>query len=236
MLKHNKSNLTTRGKTVMLSLTAVCTSLVIAGAFIQIPSPLVPFTLQTFFVQLTASMLGSLWGGMAIGLYLFMGLVGIPVFTKGGGFTYVLQPTFGYLIGFLFGTIIGAFVIKLFKKKNYLAYFTGNIVNLLISYACGMIYFYFIQTFYFGKAVTAYTIFVTLFLVFLPTDFIFTLLASFAAVKLKPILNKTIYQVATDADIKKFDEENANLKAKNEFDDNVNVPSKADNNVNLDKD
>ena len=58
MISLPKSNLTTRGKTIMLALTAVFTSLVIAGAFIQIPIPVIPFTLQTFFVQLTSSMMG----------------------------------------------------------------------------------------------------------------------------------------------------------------------------------
>lgn len=207
MLHLPKSNLSRRGKTIMLALTGVFTSLVIAGAFIEIPTPLVSFTMQTFFVQLTSSMMGPLWGGITIALYIFMGLVGIPVFTKGGGFMYVLQPTFGYLIGFFIGTIVGALIIKMFKKKSYWAYLTGNIVNLLITYACGMIYFYFIQTFYFGKSVTAYTIFISLFLIFMPSDLLFTFVASYVALKLKPILNKTIYQVASDEDIAKFEAE-----------------------------
>ena len=209
MITLPKSKLTNRGKTIMLSLTAVFTSLVIAGAFIQIPIPVIPFTLQTFFVQLTSSMMGPLWGAIVIGLYLFMGLVGIPVFSKGGGFMYVLQPTFGYLIGFFIGTIVGALVIKCFKKKTYWAYLAGNIVNLLIAYSCGMIYFYFLQTFYFGKTVSAYTIFVSLFLIFLPGDLTFTFVASFVATKLKPILNKLVYQTATNEDIEKFEKDNA---------------------------
>ncbi len=207
MLHLPKSNLTRRGKTIMLALTGVFTSLVIAGAFIEIPTPLVSFTMQTFFVQLTSSMMGPLWGGITIALYIFMGLVGIPVFTKGGGFMYVLQPTFGYLIGFFIGTIVGALIIKMFKKKSYWAYLTGNTVNLLITYVSGMIYFYFIQTFYFGKSVTAYTIFISLFLIFMPSDLLFTFVASYAALKLKPILDKTIYQVASDEDIAKFEAE-----------------------------
>ncbi len=207
MISLPKSNLTTRGKTIMLALTAVFTSLVIAGAFIQIPIPVIPFTLQTFFVQLTSSMMGPFWGAIVIGLYLFMGLVGIPVFSKGGGFMYVLQPTFGYLIGFFLGTIVGGLIIKQFKKKKYISYLTGNIVNLLIAYACGMLYFYLLQTLYFGKSVSAYTIFISLFLIFLPGDLTFTFVASFIATKLKPILDKTIYQTATNEDIEKFEKE-----------------------------
>jgi len=142
MTKLFKSNLTNHSKTKMLALTAVFTSLVIVGAFVKFEIPVIPFTLQTFAVQLTSSMLGPWWGALAIGLYLFMWLIGIPIFTKGGGFTYVLQPTFGYLIGFFIGAIVGGIIINCFKKKTFWAYLAGNIVNLLIAYACGMIYFY----------------------------------------------------------------------------------------------
>ena len=222
MIKLPKSNLTTRGKTIMLARTAVFTCLVIAGAFIKIPIPVIPFTLQTFFVQLTASMMGPWWGALAIGLYLFMGLIGLPIFTSGGGFMYVLQPTFGYLIGFFFFFFLGGIIIKRFKNKTYWAYLIGNIVNLLIAYGCGMIYFYALQTLYFGKTVTAYTIFISLFLIFLPGDLTFTFIASYIAKKLNPIMNKMVYQSATDEDIQKFEAEKAqNTKLVSEHIDNT---------------
>lgn len=217
--KKKATTFTERGKTIMLSLTAVFTGLIIAGTFIRIEIPIIPFTLQTFSVQLTSSMLGPFWGAAAILIWLFMGLVGIPVFTKGGGFTYVLQPTFGYMIGFLIGTIAGGLIINLFKKKNYLSYLSGNIANLLITYACGMIYFYLLQTLYFGKTISAYTVFVSCFLIFLPGDLTFTFVASFIATKLKPIINDLVYQTATDEDIKKYEEEYGKITTESQMDD-----------------
>lgn len=215
----NSSKYTARGKTIMLALTAVFTGLVIAGTFIRIEIPVIPFTLQTFSIQLTSSMMGPFWGAIVVLIWLFMGLVGIPVFTKGGGFMYVLQPTFGYMIGFLVGTIVGGIIINLFKKKHYWAYLSGNIVNLLITYTIGMIYFYFLQTFYFGKAVTASTVFIYCFLVFLPGDLTFTLVASGIALRLKPILNDIVYQTATDEDIKKYEEEFGSIEMATTSDD-----------------
>lgn len=205
MLTLPKSKLTKNGRTIMLALTAIFTCLIIAGAYLKIPISVIPYSMQTFFVQLACSLLGPLWGTAAVALYLFIGLIGIPVFTNGGGFMYVLQPTFGYLIGFLIGTIVGGLIIKCFKKKNYLAYFTGNIVNLIISYACGMLYFYLLKSFYFGSSVTAYTIFVMCFLIFIPGDLAFTFLGSYIAKKTKPILDKYTHQTATDEDIKNFE-------------------------------
>lgn len=221
--KYMKNNLKetqyNRKKTIMLSLTAVFVALIIVSAFIKIPIPEIPCTMQTFFVQLASSLLGWNWGSLAIALYIFMGLIGIPVFTNGGGIGYVLQPTFGYLIGFLLGSIAGGLIIKLFKKKTYFCYFLGNLTNLLISYACGMLYFFLIKSFYFGESVTAYTVFVSSFLIFLPVDMVFTILASLIAYKLTPILNKITQKSVTATDIAEAE----NDKNFNITDDNFNI-------------
>ncbi|HRF36576.1 MAG TPA: hypothetical protein PLZ09_04680, partial [Clostridia bacterium] len=66
---------------------------------------------------------------------------------------------------------------------------------------------YLLEKLYFFKSVSAYTIFISLFLIFLPGDLTFTFVASFIATKLKPILDKTIYQTATNEDIEKFEKE-----------------------------
>ncbi len=85
-----------------------------------------------------------------------------------------------------------------------------------------MIYFYALQTLYFGKTVTAYTIFISLFLIFLPGDLTFTFIASYIAKKLNPIMNKMVYQSATDEDIQKFEAEKAqNTKLVSEHIDNT---------------
>ena len=55
---------------------AVLTALIIVGAYIKIPLPPVPFTLQSFFVILGGFTLGAGCGTAVVGLYIFMGLVG----------------------------------------------------------------------------------------------------------------------------------------------------------------
>lgn len=52
-------------------------------------------------VWLTGALIGARRGGLAVALYLALGLGGLPIFTNGGGFAYVKQPTFGYLAAFL---------------------------------------------------------------------------------------------------------------------------------------
>lgn len=74
------------------------TALTAIGAFIRIPFYPVPFTLQTFFTALAGLLLPAHWAVLSQVVYIFIGLLGMPVFSNGGGFGYVLQPTFGYLL------------------------------------------------------------------------------------------------------------------------------------------
>ena len=80
---------------------ALFAALTAVGAFIRIPFGVISFTLQTFFVVLSGALLGKKYGTMAQALYVILGLIGIPIFTKGGGPQYVLEPSFGYLLGVL---------------------------------------------------------------------------------------------------------------------------------------
>ena len=59
-------------------------------------------------------LLGPYWGAASQGVYVLLGLVGLPIFTLGGGFGYVLQPTFGFLLGL----IPSALVIGLITRKS----------------------------------------------------------------------------------------------------------------------
>jgi len=71
------------------------------GAQIEIPHVPVPFTLQTFFVLLAGGVLGKRNGFISMSLYLFLGVVGFPVFSSGGfGLAKLLGPTGGYLLSF----------------------------------------------------------------------------------------------------------------------------------------
>ena len=80
---------------------AICslfTALTAVGAFIKIPIPVVPFTLQFLFTILAGLLLGARLGAVSMGAYAFLGLAGLPIFAEGGGFWYVLKPSFGYIL------------------------------------------------------------------------------------------------------------------------------------------
>lgn len=80
---------------------ALFVALMIAGAFIKIPFPFMPLTFQTVFAVLAGLMLGWKKGMISMTAYAFLGLIGLPVFSSGGGIFYVTMPSFGYILGFI---------------------------------------------------------------------------------------------------------------------------------------
>ena len=66
-------------------------ALITAGAFMRVPVPVVPFTLQFLFTNLAGLLLGRRLGFLSCAVYVGAGLAGIPVFVEGGGIAYVLQ-------------------------------------------------------------------------------------------------------------------------------------------------
>ena len=96
----------------------------LTGAFAQVavPYPLspAPFTLQTMGVYLAGLLLGPLWGGLALLLYVLVGAAGAPVFANfGAGFGIIAGPTGGFLLSFpLAAAVIGAITHRQVTPKR----------------------------------------------------------------------------------------------------------------------
>ncbi len=124
---------TPTSQTRMLVLTSLFTALTVVGAQVRVPLPLVPLSLQDFFVLLSGLVLGPKYGAMSQLLYLVLGLAGLPIFTKGGGPAYVLQPTFGYLLGFPMASFIAG---KIIHRENNNASFLPVATWTQLVFAC----------------------------------------------------------------------------------------------------
>jgi biotin transport system substrate-specific component len=107
----------------------------------------VPITLQSFFAVLAGLLLGSRLGAISMTVYMFIGLVGAPVFSKfGGGFGYVINPTFGFVVSFI---LTAYFVGKIVEKNgNRYAYIIAALVGLVVNYVFGTNWMYFAYKFW----------------------------------------------------------------------------------------
>jgi biotin transport system substrate-specific component len=105
-----------------VALVAVFTALLVAAAVVPgIPVGAfgVPITVQTLAVMLTGLVLGPLRGGLAVSLYLVLGFVGLPVFSRGQSGLQVLSgPTAGYLVSFLVAALVVGFAARLVLRRT----------------------------------------------------------------------------------------------------------------------
>ncbi|WP_213810001.1 biotin transporter BioY [Jeotgalicoccus sp. WY2] len=95
-------------KTKHLVFAALFTALIAVGAQIRIPLGPIPFTLQVPMVLLAGMLLGKKLGLISITAYIFIGLIGIPVFAGAGGLGSLVSPSFGFVLGFIPGVVITA--------------------------------------------------------------------------------------------------------------------------------
>ena len=101
----------------------------------------VPMTMQTLVVLFLGITLGWKLGVATVALYLFEGIIGLPVFSgspeKGIGIVYFSGPTMGYLIGFLFTVYFAGF----FKfNKNLFIKFLQLIFSVSFIYILGILW------------------------------------------------------------------------------------------------
>ena len=172
-----------------LVFTALFAALTAAGAFIRIPTPWLAFTLQLLFVFLSGVLLGPLYGTVSQVIYVLLGLIGLPIFTFGGGFSSVFQPSFGFLIGFIPAAAVTGAVSKgsLGIPRTLLACVAG----LLVSYLIGIPYMWFILNQYMDVSYTFGALILAYVLPYLPFDALKILLVLLAYRPLRSVLDKT---------------------------------------------
>lgn len=173
-----------------MALCAVFTALIAVGAFIKIPVPGIPFTLQTLFVTLAALLLGPALGAASVLCYIFLGLAGLPIFTQGGGPMYVLQPSFGYIIGFAVAAFVTGRIAYAVPSPGFVRLILASLAGLAIIYFCGVMYYWMISALYLGKSVSARSVIIYCFLIFVPGDAASCVLASIISKRLAPVLHR----------------------------------------------
>ena len=168
--------------------TALFAALTAAGAFLRIPLGVSSITLQFLFTAMAGVLLGAGCGALSQAVYVALGLIGLPIFTTGGGFAYVLQPTFGFLLGL----IPSALVIGLIPRKNRrpLRIILACAAGLATLYAVGLPYMGLILNVYLGKGWSLGRLLRDGMLLFLPGDALKIAVAAILFPKLSVFFDK----------------------------------------------
>ena len=132
--------------------------------------------------------------------YMVLGLAGLPIFTEGGGLWYVLKPSFGYIIGFVVGTFVTGWIAEHMKKKTILRYLFANLAGLMVVYAFGMIYYYFICNYVINTPIGVWPLFLYCFLLAVPGDIALSILGAVIAKRVRPVIGlHALYPAKTTA-------------------------------------
>ncbi len=161
---------------------AICISLLIALSYIVIPLPPSGLSLMTVMVSLMGLILTPMQSGLAMTVYLLMGLLGLPVFSSGTGGAGKL---FGVTGGYYFGFLIAAVLISLLKGKefSFKRYSAVTVfVGIPVEHLCAVLMMCFHNGFDIKGA------FVTISLPFIVGDIVKAIIASFIGVAVNKAL------------------------------------------------
>ena len=172
-----------RAKTTQrLTLSALLCALCAVLSQIQIPLPPVPLSLSLLGVYLCGALLGSSWGTAAVGCYVALGAVGVPVYAGfAGGVSVLLGPTGGFLIGYILCAWTAGALVQRFGFCR-LSLILSMAAGTLICYALGTAWFSFVSDINLAGSLTVCV------LPFIPGDVLKILLAASLCLRMqKPL-------------------------------------------------
>ncbi|MDR3595884.1 biotin transporter BioY [Clostridium sp.] len=180
----NNKKMTTK----QLIMCALFTALIAVGAFIKIPIPVLPFTLQFLFTMMAGLLMGGEMGAYSVFMYILFGLIGLPIFTEGGGLGYIFKPTFGYIIGFCIASYVTGKIANKESNPTYKRILTANFIGLFIVYSLGMLYYYIICNFVINTPMGVWPLFLYCFILAVPGDILLCILGALLYKRLIPAI------------------------------------------------
>lgn len=166
---------------------AIFVALMVAGTFIQIPLPFMPLTFQTVISVLAGLLLGWKKGVISMSVYCFAGLLGLPVFTGGGGLAYVLKPSFGYIIGFIAAAGVGGAIVGK-GKASLRRYIIAALAAFFADYVIGIPYCIVAAQLLGVRDLVQLLIYSNL--IFMPKDAVLSVLGAFLAKSVAPYIRR----------------------------------------------
>lgn len=147
------------------------------------PALIIPFSLQPLVMLIAASILSPRAASLSMLAYLFLGLLGVPVFSKPpfGGPAYVLLPSFGFILGFPLAAWIQS---SLIRRQTWGNFFLAGCAGIIVLYLVGLPYMYVILNYYLGQAIDIYQVLKIGFLPFIAFDLLKIAIAAWLSVEI----------------------------------------------------
>jgi len=128
----------------------LCSLILVLSAKIKVDLYPVPMTLQPLAILMISMLCGRNIAVATVSLYLFQGMIGLPVFAYGGGLPYLMGPTGGFLFGFLVASlIVGELADRGWGKVLFKSVF-AMMLGMLIIYLFGIVQLSMIKGFEFA--------------------------------------------------------------------------------------
>lgn len=186
LMQTNRSSLTS------LIYMALFAALMATTALFSLYVATIPFTLQTLYVVLAALILTPREAAGSMAFYVFLGVVGLPVFAGGqAGLSALLGPTGGFIIGFIFAAFFASLAFNKLQKKTgepskglaqFAPYILASFIAILVVYVFGATWFMYSAAMPFWPALLATVI------PFIIPDVIKAAVATLLAMSLKRIM------------------------------------------------
>ncbi|MBR3772302.1 MAG: biotin transporter BioY [Clostridium sp.] len=136
-IKGNKS----RGKVYTMTGVGVMAAMMCVLGPMSIPIGPVPISFTNLVIYLAVYLLEGKWGAVSYGIYMMLGICGLPVFSGyTSGIAKLAGPTGGFLIGFIFMVLITGVVVERAKYQIAIS-IAGMVVATAIDYLFGTIWF-----------------------------------------------------------------------------------------------
>lgn len=171
----------------LMAIGANLTSMITIGA--------IPLTLQTFFAIMAGALLGSRLGAVSMIVYMFVGLIGVPVFAQfHSGPAIIFSPTFGFIVSFIFTAYATGKIIEGSVNPGIPRFLFACFVGLILNYFIGTTLMYFALKYWIAgaHAITYLQAWIGM-LPFLPKDIFFAIVAAI----ISPRIYKNVRKVQT---------------------------------------
>lgn len=167
----------------------MCALMIVSTLWLRfsIPGTDVLVTAQVFFVALCGQLLRPSDCVFALGAYIVLGLMGLPVFSGVQGIGVIATPSFGYLLSFPLSAALTAFVLRRLGKRKG-ARLISALVGLLAMYGVALGYIAALFSFYLSRPIGLPALLTSYCLAFLPLDLVKVLLAVAISGRLKRAL------------------------------------------------